>query len=63
MKPAILNKGLIGVLLCFVVLNIYKTKNLYSHPDYPYDARNVFIAGSLWLEGKNPYNDSLLKAE
>ena len=63
MKPILLRRGLIGVLICFVVLNIYKTKNLYNHPDYPYDARNVFIAGNLWLQGKNPYNDSLLKTE
>ena len=63
MKPILIRRGLIGVLLCFVVLNIYKTKNLYSHPDYPYDARNVFIAGNLWLQGKNSYNDSLLKTK
>ena len=53
MKPILLRRGLIGVLICFVVLNIYKTKNLYNHPDYPYDARNVFIEGNLWLQGQN----------
>lgn len=63
MKPILIRIGLIGILLCFIVQNIYKTKNLYNQPDYPYDARNVFIAGNLWLQNKNPYNDSLLKAE
>jgi hypothetical protein len=63
MKPILIRRGLIGILLCFVVLNSYKTKNFYNHPDYPYDARNVFIAGNLWLHGENPYNDSLLKTE
>lgn len=62
MKPILIRRGLIGILLCFVVLNFYKTKHLYNHPDYPYDARNVFIAGNLWLKSENPYNDSLLKA-
>lgn len=63
MKPILIRIGLIGILLCFIVQNIYKTKNFYNHPDYPYDARNVFIAGNLWLQGENPYNDSLLKTE
>lgn len=63
MKPILIRIGLIGILLCFIVQNIYKTKNFYNHPDYPYDARNIFIAGNLWLQGENPYNDSLLKTE
>lgn len=63
MKPILIRGGLIGILLCLVFLNLYKTANLYNHPDYPYDARNVFIAGKLWQKGLNPYNDSLLKAE
>ncbi len=63
MKPSYIRNGLIGILLCLVILNFYKTKNLCDHPDYPYDARNVFIAGQLLQKGLNPYNDSLLKAE
>jgi hypothetical protein len=55
-----------GILVALAVLagiNIYKSSSLYSHPDYPYDARNVYIAGKLWLKGSNPYNDSLIKSE
>jgi len=63
MKPILIRSGLIGVLLCLVILNFYKTQKLYSHPDFPYDARNIHLSGKLWLQGKNPYNDSLLKAE
>jgi len=55
--------GIIVALAVLAGINIYKSSSLYSHPDYPYDARNVYIAGKLWLKGSNPYNDSLIKSE
>ena len=63
MKPHLIRRGLIGFLLLLGIFNVYKSTSFYAHPDYPYDARNVFIAGKLWLKGDNPYNDSLIKSE
>ncbi len=63
MKPTIIKSGLIGILILMACLNLYKSTPSYSHPDSPYDARNIFLAGKLWLKNQNPYNDSLLKAE
>lgn len=53
------------ILLAIIIalLNIYKSLKLFSNPDFPYDARNVYLAGTLWLKGENPYNDNLLKAQ
>ena len=63
MQNPVFRYGLICVLVCFAILNFYKTKNFYSDPDFPYDGRNVHLGGKLWLKGENPYNDSLLNAE
>ncbi|MFM9943655.1 MAG: hypothetical protein ACKVQB_00335, partial [Bacteroidia bacterium] len=63
MQSPLLKYGLIAVLFCIVILNFFKTFNLYSNPDFPYDGRNVHIGGKLWLKGENPYNDKLLNAE
>lgn len=63
MKPHLIRRGLVGFLLLLGIFNVYKSTSFYAHPDYPYDARNVFIAGKLWLKGNNPYNDSLIKSE
>lgn len=54
---------LVFVSVLLAVFNIYKSINLYKSYDYPYDARNIYIAGKLWLKNQNPYNDSLLKKE
>ncbi|NUM32586.1 MAG: DUF2029 domain-containing protein [Bacteroidetes bacterium] len=57
-KPVI-----IFVAIVFAIFNIYKSLKNFSNPDFPYDARNIFLAGKIWLNGENPYNDNLLKIE
>ncbi len=63
MKHIPVKSILIGILSFLVCINLYKSISLYSHPDSPYDARNIFLAGKMWLKHQNPYNDSLLKLE
>lgn len=48
-------------LILLLIFNFLKSIDYYKHPDYPYDARNVHIAGKLWLQKKNPYDDAEIK--
>lgn len=63
MKKYVKRYGVTIILVILASLNLYKSLSLYAHADYPYDARNVFLAGKIWLKGNNPYNDSLIKSE
>jgi hypothetical protein len=63
MDTTYFKRGLFVLLFLLAFLNFYKTLNLYSNPDFPYDGRNVHLGGKLWLKGLNPYNDSLLNDE
>lgn len=63
MKPAVVRKVLLTALLFLVIANFIKIKPQFDSDDQPFDARNVFIAGQIWLSGQNPYNDSIIKSQ
>ncbi|MCC6720873.1 MAG: DUF2029 domain-containing protein [Bacteroidia bacterium] len=54
------------IIFCAVFLaifNTYKSVHFFNNNDFPYDARNIYLAGIIWLKKLNPYNDSLIKNE
>ena len=63
MKPAVVRKVLLTALLFLAIANFIKIKPQFDSHDQPFDARNVFIAGRIWLSGQNPYNDSIIKSQ